>query len=352
MCIYLASNIHFSDHKIQELGTQNCGHLCILVIDYILRGLSFDEAVLKLKFETIEKEKSGSGLTENKENSKISIIKTIYEDPKVGITGINDFQRKLKERNIKVSQNKIKDFLETQDGYTKHKPVIKKYETRRFYSPRIDAIWQADIGYFIDFPEANDNYKYWLVVIDTFSKFSWLKHLKSKSMQETTKAFEDILRESNRTPSSLNTDNGTEFIGTTFQLMLKKHKIHWYGTNNEGKAMICERLIGTLKRKISLYMTTHNTHRWIDVFPDIIHNYNYNTIHSTIKLKPSEASKKENESEVYIRLYEKKHKFKTPKFQAGDTVRIYKYANNFKKSFTPNFTNEFFNVPAINPGIH
>lgn len=278
---------------------------------------------------------------------KVESLVDLYNDPKVGLTGINDFKRKLNERSIKVSQNKITEFLETHDGYTKHKPVIKKFQTRRFYSPRIDEIWQADLAYFTEFPKENDNYIYWLVVLDTFSKFCWLKPLRSKTMEETSAAFASILETSRRKCGSLNTDNGTEFVGKTFQALLRKNNIHWYGTNNEGKAMMAERLIGTIKRKIGLYMTTHDTRRWIDALDDIVYNYNYNTIHSTTKFKPIDASRIEKQSAVYLNLYLRKLAFNAPKFKVGETVRIYKWNSEFTKSFKPNFTDEIFKVSEI-----
>jgi len=275
-------------------------------------------------------------------------LKEYYNDPKIGFSGINDFQRKLRERNYRVSQSKIKDFLATQDGYTQHKPVRKQFTTRRFYSPGIDAIWQADLAYFTDFPESNDSYIYWLVVVDTFSKFCWLVALTSKTMNETSKAFEHILKTSGRKCASLNTDNGTEFKGNIFQNMLKKHDIHWYGTHNEGKAMICERLIGTFKRKIAHFLTANKTKRWIDSFEDIVYNYNYNSVHNSTKFKPIDASKKENETAVYVRLYKDKAKVpREPSFKLGDTVRISKFSGAFTKSFTPNFTEEIFTIHEI-----
>ena len=57
-----------------------------------------------------------------------------------------------------------------------------------------------------------------------------------------------------------------------------------YSTNNEGKSVIAERFIRTLKNKIYKYMTSISKNVYIDKLDDIVNKYN-NTYHSTIKIK-------------------------------------------------------------------
>ena len=58
-----------------------------------------------------------------------------------------------------------------------------------------------------------------------------------------------------------------------------------YSTNNEGKSVIAERFIRTLKNKIYQYMTSISKNMYIDKLHDIVKNYN-NTYHTSIKMKP------------------------------------------------------------------
>ena len=58
------------------------------------------------------------------------------------------------------------------------------------------------------------------------------------------------------------------------------HSIH-----NEGKSVVAERFIRTLKTKIYKYMTSISKNVYIDKLDDIVNKYN-NTYHSTIKMKP------------------------------------------------------------------
>ena len=58
-----------------------------------------------------------------------------------------------------------------------------------------------------------------------------------------------------------------------------------YSTNNEGKSVVAERFIRTLKSKIYKYMTSISKNVYIDKLNVIVNKYN-NTYHTTIKMKP------------------------------------------------------------------
>ena len=76
---------------------------------------------------------------------------------------------------------------------------------------------------------------------------------------------------------------------------------------------------------------------YLDMLPKLVKQYN-NTKHSSIKMTPTEASKKSNEGTVYFNLYgDMEQVTSKPKFKAGDKVRISKYKRNvFDKGYTPN----------------
>ena len=55
-----------------------------------------------------------------------------------------------------------------------------------------------------------------------------------------------------------------------------------YSTHNEGKSVVAERFIKTLRNKIYKYMTSISKNVYIDKLEDIVDEYN-NTYHKTIK---------------------------------------------------------------------
>ena len=58
-----------------------------------------------------------------------------------------------------------------------------------------------------------------------------------------------------------------------------------YSTNNEGKSVVAERFIRTLKSKIYKHMTSISKNVYIDTLDDIVNEYN-NAYHTAIKMKP------------------------------------------------------------------
>ena len=66
---------------------------------------------------------------------------------------------------------------------------------------------------------------------------------------------------------------------------LKDNDIEMYSIHNEGKSVVAERFIRTLKNKIYKYMTSISKNVYIDKLDDIVDEYN-NTYHRTIKMKP------------------------------------------------------------------
>ena len=58
-----------------------------------------------------------------------------------------------------------------------------------------------------------------------------------------------------------------------------------YSTYNEGKSVVAQRFIRTLKNKIFEHMTAISKNVCFDVLDDIVDKYN-KTVHRTIKMKP------------------------------------------------------------------
>ena len=122
--------------------------------------------------------------------------------------------------------------------------------------------------------------------------------------------------------------------------MVNKVNNEIYSIRNEGKSVVAERVIRTIKTKIYKYMTSISKNVYIDKLDDIVNEYN-NTYHRTIKMKPVDV--KDN---TYID-FKKEVNDKDPKFKVGDHVRISKYKNIFAKGYTPNWSEEIFVIKKV-----
>ena len=66
---------------------------------------------------------------------------------------------------------------------------------------------------------------------------------------------------------------------------LEKNNIEMYSTHNEGKSVVAERCISTIKNKIYKHMSSISKNVYVYKLDDIVHKYN-NKKHRTIKMRP------------------------------------------------------------------
>ena len=129
----------------------------------------------------------------------------------------------------------------------------------------------------------NKGNKYLLCSIDLLSKYAWVIPIKDKKGTSIVNAFQKIISEG-RKPNKIWVDQGSEFYNNSFKDFLKINNIEMYSTYNEGKSVVAERFIRTLKNKIFKHMTAVSKNVYFDVLDDIVNKYN-NIVHRSIKMK-------------------------------------------------------------------
>ena len=151
------------------------------------------------------------------------------------------------------------------------------------------------------FSRWNKGYRYLLMVLDVFSKYGWIVPLKDKKGETVMNAFKTIFKEG-RKPQYLWTDKGKEYYNKHVKELLDENKITLYSTENEEKSSVCERWNRTIKTKMWKQFTVQGNTQYLEMLPKLVKQYN-NTRHSSIKMTPTEASKKKNEGVAYFNLY-------------------------------------------------
>ena len=152
------------------------------------------------------------------------------------------------------------------------------------------------------------------------NKYAFVVPLKDKKGSSITNAFNKIVKQSNRKPNKIWVDQGGEFYNHVFKKWLSSNDIIMYSTFNEGKSVVAERFIRTLKNKLYKHMTATGKNVYYDVLDDVVNEYN-NTKHNTIKMKPKDV--KNDIKRVYIDEYNKK----SARFNVNNRVRISKFKN-------------------------
>ena len=185
----------------------------------------------------------------------------------------------------------------------------------------------------------NKGIRYLLCAVDLFSKYAWVVSLKDKRGSSIANAFQKIISEG-RKPNKVWADQGGQFYNKIFKRFLRINNIEMYSTYNEGKSVVAERVIRTLKNKTFKHMEAVSKNVYFDVLDDIVDKYN-NTVHRIIKMKRTDVI-----SDSYAE-YNRDSNEKDPKFKDGDRVRISKNKNIFAKWYTPNWSEEVFVVSKI-----
>ena len=103
--------------------------------------------------------------------------------------------------------------------------------------------------------------------IDLFSKYEWVVPLKGKRGITIINAFQKIILKG-RKLNQIWVDQGSEFYNKIFKIFLKLNNIEMYSTYNEGKSVVAERFIRTLKNKIFKHMTAISKNVYFDVLDD------------------------------------------------------------------------------------
>ena len=103
--------------------------------------------------------------------------------------------------------------------------------------------------------------------IDLFSKYVWVIPIVSIIHE-----FQKIISKG-RKPSKTWFVQGSEFYDNSFKDFLKIDNIETYSTNNEGKSVVAERFITTIKNKIFKHMTAISKNVSFDVLDDVFFSH-------------------------------------------------------------------------------
>lgn len=246
--------------------------------------------------------------------------------------------------------NQVKEFLSKQQSYTVHHRAPKRqFPHRKIHVASTNVRIDADLIELRDLASWNDGYNYIFILIDSFSRYVWVEPIKRKDANTTGKALETLIEKHDDLQTILlYTDAGKEFLGASFQGVLKKNGwLHRICTSEDFHCPFVERVIRTIKEKMFQAMTASYTRIWIDLLPKIVNTYNHTT-HSATSLPPIEAKQSENYLKVMKRVVPMppSKPTSTPKYKydKGDYVRILKSKRPFDKGYLPRFTWEIFRI--------
>ena len=237
------------------------------------------------------------------------------------------------------NRKRAQDFLKTQDSYTLHKPVVRKFRRRKYVVKGLNDLVQMDLADVSSLSRWNGGVKFLLIWIDCYSRFLRVVPIKNKQAYTVVVAVRSLLQE--QKPANIQTDKGTEFVNRDLKQLFSDLGVNFYTTQDpDTKAAFAERVIRTLKSRIYRYMTLKDTKSYIDVLQDLVTSYN-SSKHRSIGMSPKDVTDKSIKGNA-IHVNYKRHKF-----SLEDRVRIPLEKTAFSRGYTPNWTTEYFYIAQL-----
>ena len=228
------------------------------------------------------------------------------------------------------------------------KPAPKKFARRPVFSPHVDSIWAADLADIHKYSSVNKDYNFILVIVDVFSRYAWARPLKQKTAIEVSNALRSVFS-TGVVCQRMWTDRGREFYNKEVKRLFAQRGITLYSTHNEPKAMIAERFIRTLRKKIETNFILTDSTVWYNALDTLIDEYNNQGHRYLHGMSPREARLPKNSNFVYKCQFEKKYTYKDrqPLYSVGDNVRISLEKLLFEKEATASWSEEVFRIREL-----
>jgi len=272
-------------------------------------------------------------------DDKIQVIKQTYET-NFG-TAYEVYKDSVKKDNS-IRLQDVKDYLNSRED----KQVNFKYKKyNSFVSPGANFEYEVDLM----FINSNDE-NIGLVGVDNFTKLASIVIIKNKKPDEIINGLKHMFDKLGGKPKQLYSDEEGAFNSKIYQKFLNQNNIKHIQTTTHAHTV--ERFISTFRMNLQRRLDALNQDKskWIEHVDSILNKYN-NTEHSTIKIKPVEAVKKENRLFVWWHLNNSaKRDRKYPKIFENTNVRVKINPKRTAKGYEPTFSKEVYKVVAIKDG--
>ena len=270
----------------------------------------------------------------------------------------------IKTKYIGISRRAVMDFLRNSEAYQLTAPLPKTSTLRPIVTTDVSKVWQVDLMDVSKYSRQNYGIHFLLVILDLFSKYTFVVPLTDKTDLQVTEALTDILDNlpADKLPHAIQSDRGPEFVNDVFQGTLRDFNVKHilskpYTPQSQGAV---ERLNLTLKRRIIQYMAQYQTKTYADNLPLFVRGYN-NLIHTATGFAPeylfwqaTPADKQLAYKQLKKRATQRLTTRSLPPLLPGDYVRISLLTNKLerknklvRKRTRVNWSEELYQVISV-----
>ena len=214
-------------------------------------------------------------------------ILRLYKDPNfvASFTGVRNFRNFLfTDLGENVSEKRLYGILKKDPNYIMHMKPVRKFPTRKYDIKSFGELVQADLADMFEY----EGFKYFLVVVDAFSKHIYAEPLRDKTAASVGKALELVFKKFETPITKLETDQGKEFIGN--KSLFKQHNIIFKTKHLANKASFAEGAIRLIKRKLYMMMRSELSKNWLKYLAITVESLNSRHIKSLGGVQPKEIN--------------------------------------------------------------
>jgi hypothetical protein len=222
----------------------------------------------------------------------IMTLRSTYDDPKT-TTRNAALLAKRSGTTVKSAVAFLKTLGSVQVNDRYHKPSPENYAPTGAPSGH----WQSDVMFLEDYKGVNNKRMAILTVLNSTTRYAAARGLLNVKAASITAGLVEIIEElekNGKNISVLRVDGGGEFKAST-KTMLKKRKIELEvgEPNTHYRLARTDRFHRTLRERLGAHFEREDTHKWIDILPDIIQNINespHRTLSEVLKREATPSS--------------------------------------------------------------
>ena len=172
-------------------------------------------------------------------------LEKIFYNPKTGLLSAGKFYKKLKDLGYTPTLKQVNDFINKQEPSQVMKQRTVKHDFPLSSHSAFERL-QADLLDLSPWSKWNGNYKYLLVCIDVYTKYLFVRPLKSKTETDISAAFkeifDDIIKLAGYYPTKLESDQEASIKSLSFRAYCEKLGITQIFVTGDDQAVVVEHM--------------------------------------------------------------------------------------------------------------
>ena len=122
-------------------------------------------------------------------------LRDFYYDPKTGFQSAERLYKKALDDGLDVNRKQVKEWLKTQDTYTRYKPVVRRHKFRQTFVNYLGEQIQMDLVDMGKDKNQNKGYYWILTAIEILSRYAFAIPVYRKDTNNMIKVVTELLRQ-------------------------------------------------------------------------------------------------------------------------------------------------------------